>query len=108
MNLGKLLFAAVILAAAVPAAASERPRPQPQARILSAEEIVERLARRGYREVAVPQRRGQIYLVEATDRDGGRRQLVVTVTEALIVGDGPAPRAERRAPGRIMPAAVRE
>jgi hypothetical protein len=94
----RLLLVALIAAGVGGLAGPTYAQPREEARVLSPEEIADRLARRGYRDVGRPHRRGQIFLVEATDRDGARRILVVTVTEALVVGDGPAQRTTSSRP----------
>lgn len=54
------------------------------------------LGRLGYRDAQGVRRRGEMMVVEATDRFGVRRRLVLSLSEGLVVGEQALPRAEQR------------
>lgn len=59
-------------------------------------EIMSRLVASGHVDIGPLSLRGDVWLVEATGRDGVRRTLVLTATDGMPVGEGPI-RGERRA-----------
>jgi hypothetical protein len=54
------------------------------------------LGRLGYRDAEGVRRRGEMMVVEATDRFGVRRRLVLSLSEGIVVGEQALPRAEQR------------
>jgi anti-sigma-K factor RskA len=59
---------------------------------LAAERVLGRL---GYRDAEGVRRRGEFVVVEATDRFGVRRRLVLSLSEGTVVGEQALPRAAR-------------
>lgn len=56
---------------------------------LSASDIHDLVAQRGYRNIGQVERRGAIFIVEATGPDGVHKTLVATARDGMLVGDGP-------------------
>lgn len=59
---------------------------------LAAERVLGRL---GYRDAESVRRRGEFVVVEATDRFGVRRRLVLSLSEGTVVGEQALPRTAR-------------
>jgi len=61
----------------------------------------------GYTDATRPERRGDVYLVRATARDGFRVTLVVTAADGRLVGEGPVG-SIRRPPAQDQTPSVEE